>query len=207
MRRLPIWILVIFVINYVFLIGSTQLQPYEASTWDTFTSNCPERDICWYQISSVRSSAQEAVSVLSEFLPSNMVSDQSVQWQHPEGYEGYARFNQNTIESMEIRFPPDLGWQDQIVVGDVVLALGTPDEIEIAPFGQILLHYHGLFLVVSVRTGMAYQIKSHRPISRLQLFSPYSAAFSSSVLNDTAEATLNWQVEWRGFGSYLQNNP
>lgn len=199
MKRLMGGVILIFWLNSFLLFVSTQLQSDKTTAWERFTGDCTTQDFCWYQLSAVHSSADDVVAVVYKFLPPDVVVEQSVQWRHPEGYEGYVRFAENAVVSMEIRFPTDLNRQHQVMVGDVILALGIPDEVEIGSFGQVLLHYSDLFLVVQARTGLAYHLRIYHPVARLQLFSPYSAVFNQGV--STSQTKVNRQ--WQGFSNYL----
>lgn len=189
-------------------MGSKQIMSYQLSSWETFTNDCPNGDICWYQISS-SSSTQDTMIVVGKFLLPDFVEDednrQSVQWQHPEGYQGYVRFRENYIESMEIRFPSNLLAQQQIFLGDVILSLGEPDTLEYGAFGQVLLHYHDLFLTIYVRIGAENRLDIHQPIVRLQMISPYRAIANQTLSTTATSSTLSHQQKWDGFGRFSQN--
>ncbi|NDJ87063.1 MAG: hypothetical protein GYB66_14385 [Chloroflexi bacterium] len=135
---------------------------------------------CWYQVTPANSRADEAVDKLRAFLPADVQSTDritSIQWSHPEGFQGFIRFEHTAIQSLEIRWVAENASSAPIRLGDVMAEFGAPDRVGIDTTGRVYLQYDQSLLTVWVSTNSAHHLSPDHPVTRLQMLSPHRTGF------------------------------
>ena len=169
-------------------------QPYH-SAWQVNT-NCTAKQACWLNIVPARTSAEQALEHLNAWPEPLLVvvgdSGQSVQWQHPQGYQGYMVFNQSTITFIEIQFPLNSSAANHVYLADIILRYGIPAEIARFPDGTTQLYYYDRWLTVRLDTTTASVLSPHQRVISARLISPYGQGI-------TRPRSLIQGYAWQGF--------
>jgi hypothetical protein len=107
-------------------------------------------------------------------------SGQSVQWQHPQGYQGYMVFtvNRSSISFIELQFPSTISQTNAIYLGDIILRYGIPAEIARFPDGTTQLYYYDQLLTIRVNTATAHRLVPQQRVISAQFVWPYGQGIS-----------------------------
>lgn len=169
-------ILMLLILFWISLIYVTRPRQNYQSVWHNYTA-CPNQQVCWQGIVPAQTTAQKALAKLDQWPEPLLIevgqSGQSVQWQNPQGYQGYMVFNQGAIAFLEIQFPVHVQHTNQIQLADIILSLGTPAEIAQFPDGTTQLYYYDQWLIVRLDTRLSSRLMPDARVMSIYLASPY----------------------------------
>lgn len=187
-------LILLFLSLTLFVYNQRPPKDYQ-STWQNL-NGCKSQQACWLGIAPARSNATQAIDQLRTWhAPLDIdvsESEHSVQWQHPQGYQGHMVFNQSAITFIEIQFPDSISNQNQIQLGDVILTQDVPDEIARFPDETTQLYYFQQLLTVRIDTTNQDVLTPQQKVISLHFFSPFGADM-------TRPRSLIQGYPWRGF--------
>ncbi len=174
-------ILMLLLLFWSSLVYLTRPRQNYQSAWQTYTT-CAPQYVCWHGITPAKTSPQQALTQLdtsSETLFIEIAeSGQSVQWQYPQGYQGYMVFDQGTIAFLEMQFPIFIDDAYQIRLADIILDLGVPVEYARFPDGTTQLYYYDHWLIVRLDTRLTSRLTPDVRVMSLHLASPFGQGIS-----------------------------